>query len=88
MWLQATTDDSGVAYFYPPAAAGTVSNPPAIACYRRTQLPNGGPGDQWLVIGGSSLLGRCGMGSLTDGRLFIYIDGVPRIWPVGVVVIY
>lgn len=94
LWLTTTSDERGRAFIFLPRVAGTINNPPVVACYIAARnLTTGLPIDEWLIIGGATAIGRCGIAPNREiganGQLLVWMDGLPNIfWPVGVVVIY
>lgn len=89
--FQGTTGETGVVRFQLPLAAGNINNPPAITCYRAANDVNGAPTPVWLAFNLSGN-GRCGIEMTppqsATGPLTVWMDQLPRIWPVALVVIY
>ena len=75
-----------------PLEAGTLSKPPVISCYRSTNDGLGNPSNpvQWLLVGGFSSFGRCGLyeSEVSAPRLVLWMDRVLANWPVAFVVVY
>jgi hypothetical protein len=91
LWLPRTSNSVGSVYINLPAAAGSINSPPVMACYRAARKDDGTPSPQWLVIGGATSFGRCGLMMLANdinGPLTVWMDDLPANWPVGVVIVY
>ena len=81
-----------MAFVVLPIEAGTMTKPPVISCYRSTADGLGNPSNpiQWLLVGGATSLGRCGLQAsvVSPPRLVIWMDRVAANWPMAFVVVY
>lgn len=96
LWLQGRTSTFGIADILLPASAGTINNPPLIACYLAFYLQGATTPSSWVQVGGmhDPIPGtaRCMMFpadmNVPNGPLRVVMDGLPSLRIVGVAVVY